>query len=275
MLAPSYVSGAHAWNGTTAALRNSASSTSTTALRVMTSPEASAGPKASTLIDPVAPYSSDTPMRNVADAAPLSTKYLNADSALCGRRNANNTSAYTGIASSSRPRNITRKLSADGSKHRPYNDDSSRIENSPSLNSVRDISRTGTARASSAPLAIRMAGVTENWPENGAAVYCAFDNQNAAAHEATTAPSATHNADRDPRPSTSMMITSTIPPSRRCSGSIAINASCVFMAVFTVSPPPHRQAFAMWSPATGTSWRPARSSATRHPGRGRARTRRW
>ena len=73
MLAPSYVSGAHAWNGTTAALRNSASSTSTTALRVMTSPEASAGPKASTLIDPVAPYSSDTPMRNVADAAPLST----------------------------------------------------------------------------------------------------------------------------------------------------------------------------------------------------------
>ena len=128
----------------------------------MTSPEASAGPNASTLIEPVAPYSSDTPMRNVADAAPLSTRYLNADSAHCGRRNANNTSAYTGIASSSRPRNITRKLSADGSKHRPYSDDSSRIENSPSLNSVRDMSSTGTARASSAPLAIRMAGVTEN-----------------------------------------------------------------------------------------------------------------
>ena len=128
----------------------------------MTSPEARAGPNSFTLIDPVAPYSSDTPIRNVAVAAPLSTRYLNAASALCGRRNASSTSAYTGIASNSRPRNMTRKLSDDGNRHSPYNDDNSRMENSPSLKSVRDMSNTGIASASNAPLAISTAGVTKN-----------------------------------------------------------------------------------------------------------------
>src|SRR6187402_2943579 len=53
-LAPSYASGAHAWNGTIAALRKNASNTSTTAARDR-SVAPSAAPNTPTFIDPLAP----------------------------------------------------------------------------------------------------------------------------------------------------------------------------------------------------------------------------
>ena len=58
-------------------------------------------------------------MRKAALAAPESTRYLRAASALSARRKPNSTSTYTGIDMSSMPRKSVRKLSAEASRHTP------------------------------------------------------------------------------------------------------------------------------------------------------------
>src|SRR5512144_2737187 len=100
-LAPSYASGAQPWNGTIAALTNNAA-------RIMTTPAAASGSEAPRAIantsvesEPLQPYSSATPIRNVAVAVPPSTRYLSAASALSARSWASSTSAYTGSDSNS------------------------------------------------------------------------------------------------------------------------------------------------------------------------------
>src|SRR5687768_13439090 len=106
-------------------------SMSATAARDMMSVASS--PVANALISvlPDMPYNSDTPIKNMAVAAPPNTRYLSAASALSTRRYASNTNAYTGSDMSSRPRNMVRKLSAEMSRQTPYNDDRRSAGNSP------------------------------------------------------------------------------------------------------------------------------------------------
>jgi hypothetical protein len=108
-----------------AALRNSEATTSTTPATGSVSDEPSAAANTAVDIDPLQPYSSATPIRNVAVAVPPSTRYLRAASALSARNWASSTSAYTGSDISSRPRNSVGRLSEETSRHAPYSEASS------------------------------------------------------------------------------------------------------------------------------------------------------
>src|SRR6185436_1198608 len=136
-LAPSYASGAHAWNGTIAALRKNAASTSIAPATAIASGDPSAATNAAVDSEPPAPKISAAPISNVADATPPSTRYLSAASALWGPRNASTTSAYTGSDMSSSPTNSVRKLSADRMSPMPYSDASSSTGKRPSAKSSR------------------------------------------------------------------------------------------------------------------------------------------
>ena len=112
-LAASYASGAHVWKGTTAAFRKNATSTRITATLASVSRACAACTNASRASEPVDPYTSEAPMRNIAVAAPPSTRYFSAASAASCRWYAISTNTYTGIDMISRPRNIVRKPSAE------------------------------------------------------------------------------------------------------------------------------------------------------------------
>src|SRR5207237_1398581 len=121
--------------------------------------------------EPVPPYRSDTPIRKIAVAAPPSTRYFSAASALSVRWNASSTSTYTGMDMSSRPRNSVRKLSAESSRQNPYSDESSSTWKRWSVKSSRESSSTGMASASTTALPSAPGGPSEYWPGNGAPWY--------------------------------------------------------------------------------------------------------
>src|SRR2546421_4045609 len=88
--APSYTSGTHMWNGTAATLKAKPAARRAAAAKRSVVVPAGAVPDAARRtafatsprrVDPVAPYASAAPYRNIADANEPSTKYLNAASA--------------------------------------------------------------------------------------------------------------------------------------------------------------------------------------------------
>ena len=129
---------------------------------------ASARANADNASEPLAPYSSDAPISNVAEAAPPSTKYLSAASAL------------------SRPPEGEEHQDVDGQRHQLEPEEQRQeavggqqqadavergkqqhMEPAPRLKSSRERRSTGTASANTMALASKSSGVTEYCPGNG------------------------------------------------------------------------------------------------------------
>ena len=89
--APSYASGVHWWNGTTAALKASPTVTSASATRVapfVRPPTATASAMPANVVVPERPYSHAKPYRSIAELNAPRRKYLSAASLLKRSRRA-------------------------------------------------------------------------------------------------------------------------------------------------------------------------------------------
>ena len=89
--------------------------------------EPSAQEKAASCSVPLHPYRKDMPSSSVAVAAPPSTRYLRAASALWARSIPSTTSAYTGSDMISIPRNSVGKLSEEMTRQAPYSEASTSV----------------------------------------------------------------------------------------------------------------------------------------------------